>query len=116
MLVAGENRVVVMIGGARYPIRTVEQPSYVQDLAAEMDGALRMLTQQGPLSQSEALVLMGLDYLDSYKKADRNLDNMRSQLSQYLEEATKAAQERDAALREVERLKKKLESVSGAKG
>jgi cell division protein ZapA len=103
---AGSNRVVVMIGGVRYPIKTLEEPGYVQLLAAEMDEALRVIMQQGNLSQGEALVLLGLEYLDSYKKADRNLDNIRSQLSQYLEDAHKARAERDEALRALERAKK----------
>ncbi len=103
---AGTNRVVVMIGGVRYPIRTLEEPGYVQRLAGEMDEALRVIMRQGSLSQSEALVLLCLEYLDSYKKTDRNLDNIRGQLSQYLEDAQRAKAERDEALRALERAKR----------
>ncbi len=101
------NRVVITINGVRYPIRSMEEPAYVHKLAEEMDAALRELTQQGNLSLSEALVLLGLEYLDNYHKAEQNLDNMRSQLSEYLEDAAKARLERDEARREVERLWKK---------
>ena len=102
------NRVVITINGARYPIRSMEEPAYVHKLAEEMNASLHTLIHQGNLSLSEALVLMSLEYLDSYRKAERNLDNMRSQLTEYLEDAAKARLERDEARREVERLERKL--------
>ncbi len=108
------NRVVITINGVRYPIRSMEEPAYVHKLAEEMDAALRELTQQGNLSLSEALVLLGLEYLDNYHKAEQNLDNMRSQLSEYLEDAAKARLERDEARREVERLERLLKNREAA--
>ncbi|MDR2908328.1 MAG: cell division protein ZapA [Oscillospiraceae bacterium] len=103
------NRVVVLINGVRYPIRTVEEPGYVSALAEEMDNALHNLISKGALSLNEALVLISLEYLDSYKKSDRNLDNMRSQLAEYMEDAASARQELNDAKKEIERLKRKLE-------
>ena len=108
------NRVVITINGVRYPIRSMEEPSYVHKLAEEMDASLHTLTHQGNLSLSEALVLLSLEYLDSYRKAERNLDNMRSQLTEYLEDAAKARLERDEARREVERLERMLKGKEPA--
>ena len=105
-----ENRVVVMINGVRYPIRTVEDPRYVTGLAGEMDASVYNLMSQGNLSLNEALVLIGLEYLDAYRKADRNLDNMRSQLAEYMEDAANARQELATAKRELERHKNKKSS------
>ena len=109
------NRVVVLINGVRYPIRTVEDPTYVMGLAEQMDAALYNLMQAGSLSLNEALVLIGLEYLDYYKKSDRNLDNMRSQLAEYMEDAALARQELAAAKKEIERLKRRSPGESRPK-
>lgn len=109
------NRVVVLINGVRYPIRTVEDPSYVTGLAEEMDASLYGLMSQGTLSLNEALVLLSLEYMDSWKKSDRNLDNMRSQLAEYMEDAAAARQELAEAKREIERLKRKISGTGALK-
>ena len=99
------NRVVVIINGVRYPIKTIENPDYVNELAQQMNIAVHNLMLSGSLSLNEALVLIGLEYLDSFKKSNTNLDNMRSQLSEYMEDAALARQELSSLKRELERLK-----------
>ena len=99
------NKVVVMINGVRYPLRTVEEPSYVSALADEMDIALRKVMGEHSLTLSESLVLLGLEYLDSYKKAEGNLDNMRSQVAEYMEAVKRSKQELEQAREEIKRLK-----------
>ena len=83
------NRVVITLGGVRYPLRTIEDPAYVNELAEEMDDKLRKIMGDGNLSMSEALVVICLEYFDAYKKAERNLDNMRLQVAQYMEAVKK---------------------------
>jgi len=100
------NRVVVMINGMRYLIKTVEDPSYVRELAQQMDLAVHNLAISGSLSLNESLVLVGLEYLDCFQKSERNLDNMRSQLSEYMEDAALARQELSALKRELGLFKK----------
>ena len=100
------NKVVIMLNGARYPLRTVEEPSYVNALADEMDIALRKVMGDSNLSLSEALVLLGIEYLDCYKKAERNLDNMRNQVAEYMEAVKSAEQQLEQVKEEVRRLKK----------
>ena len=99
------NRVVIMINGVRYPLRTVEDPAYVTGLAGEMDAALRKVMGEGNLSLSEALIILGLEHLDSYKKAERNLDNMRGQVAEYMEAVKRAEQELHQAKEDLKRLK-----------
>lgn len=102
-----------MINGNRYPIRSVEEPAYVHALAGEIDNQLRLLMGNGNLSLNEALVLMSMDYLDSYKKADRNLDNMRGQLTEYMEDSAKARVELGELRKEIEFLQRKLKNKNG---
>ena len=101
------NKVVIMLGGVRYPLRTVEEPSYVSALADEMDIALRKVMGENSLTLSESLVLLGLEYLDGYKKAERNLDNMRNQVAEYMETVKRSKRELEQAKEEIRRLKAK---------
>jgi len=99
--------VVITLGGVRYPLRTVEDPAYVAELAEEMDSNLRRVMGDGNLSLSEALVVMCMEYFDAHKKAERNLDNMRQQVADYMD-AVKLCDARLArAKEENEKLKKK---------
>ena len=114
------NRVVIMLGGVRYPLRTVEDPAYVSALAGEMDVALRKVMGEGNLSLSEALILLGLEYLDSHKKAEANLDNMRGQVAEYMDAVKRAESELSEAKEAAKRLQKQLagqtEAVKRAEG
>jgi len=97
-----------MINGVRYPLRSVEDPAYVHALASEMDGALRKIMGEANLSFSEALVLLGMEYIDCYKKAEKNLDNMRNQVAEYMEAVKRAGQELGEAKRELGEAKREL--------
>ena len=104
------NRVVITLGGVRYPLRTVEDPAYVAELAEEMDDKLRRVMGDGNLSLSEGLVVMCLEYFDAYKKAERNLDNMRLQVADYMEAVKRAEAQLGDAKEEAKRPKKKKDS------
>ncbi|MCL2857858.1 MAG: cell division protein ZapA [Oscillospiraceae bacterium] len=104
------NRVVITLGGVRYPLRTVEDPAYVGALAEEIDDKLRKVMGDGNLSLSEALVVMCLEYYDANKKAERDLDNMRLQVADYMEAVKKSEAGLSKAKEEVARLKKKKDS------
>ena len=101
------NKVVIIIGGVRYPLRTVEEPAYVHALADEMDVALRKVMGDQNLSMSEALVLLALEYLDGYKKAEQNLDNMRAQVADYMDAVKRAEVSLAQVKDELRQLKKK---------
>ena len=104
------NRVVITLNGARYPLRTIEDPAYVGALAEEMDDKLRRVMGDGNLSMSEGLVVMCLEYFDAHKKAERNLDNMRLQVADYMEAVKRAEAQLSDAKDEIRRLKKKKDS------
>lgn len=51
-------------------------------------------------------------YANAYKKSEESADNMRTQLTDYLEDATLARIELDETKRENERLKRRLEMLA----
>ena len=104
------NRVVITLSGVRYPLRTIEDPAYVNALADEMDNALRKVMGDNNLSLSEALVVLCLQYFDAHKKSERNLDNMRLQVAEYMDAIKRAEAQLNEANNELNKLKKKKDS------
>lgn len=102
------HKMVITINGMKYPITTRENERYVSTLGHEIDKGVRQLMDHAQLSVNEALVLLCLNYLDSYKKSEQAADNLRSQIAEYLEEAAKARAETGEAKKELAQLQKKL--------
>lgn len=105
-----QKKVTITVKGNKYPITTSESPAYVQGLSYEIDKTINQVIEQNEnISLNEALVLMCISYLDAYKKEQRNSDNLRRQVAEYLEDAAKAREEAEEAKREIKRLEKDLE-------
>ena len=104
------NRVRLEICGAGYTLVTGESPEYVQSLGEELQrGINELMEKNSRVSINEALVLCAINYIDGYNKSERSADNMRTQLTEYLEDAAKARMELDDARREIDRLRRELE-------
>ena len=58
---------------------------------------------------TDAYCLALLSYADLYEKSEQNADHIRSQLTEYLEDSTRAKLEIDQYKRENERLKKEID-------
>ena len=84
-------------------------------MAAEIDKMVRQLMDGTHLSMNEALVLISLSYLDAYKKSEESADNLRSQVGEYLEEASKARAETADAQKEIMRLENRLTATEAKK-
>ena len=106
------NKIKIDIAGSRYVINSKEEPEYVQKLAKEIDSNITTLTQNCiSLSLTDALVLTMLNYADNHKKAEHNSDHLRSQISDYLEDAARYRIEVEEAKREIQTLKREIEQL-----
>lgn len=104
------NRVRVEIYNSKYVIATPEEEEYVQKLARDLDEQIRRLMDSSDrVTLNDALVLSALNYVDAFYKSEASADHMRSQLTDYLEEAARAKIELDEARRQIENLKKLIE-------
>lgn len=103
------SRVKIEVCGTRYNIASSEPEAYVKDLGKHLNAQIsEMLANNSTMSVNDALILTLLNYMDSYKKAEANTDHMRSQLTEYLEDAARYRIEADEAKREITRLKQEL--------
>jgi cell division protein ZapA (FtsZ GTPase activity inhibitor) len=103
------SRVQIEVCGAKYNIASSEPEEYVKDLGRQLNAQVsEMLIANTSMSVNEALVLCLLGYMDAYKKSESNTDHMRSQLTEYLEDAARYRIEADEAKREISLLKQEL--------
>ncbi len=106
------NKVKVVICGKDYVLQTEEPPSYVYGLAKILEKKLDAIcTSNSSVSAYSAAIMVALSTLDDLSKSQANLDNIRMQAKEYVDEAGKARIERDAALKDVEILKAKIEQL-----
>ncbi len=105
-----KNKVRVTICGKEYSLLTDEAPSYLTKLAKEVDTKISEMTNSSDsVSTLSAAVLVALDSLDSATKANESIDNIRTQIKDYVDEAGRARMERDEAVKQRDATKKELE-------
>ncbi len=106
------NEVKVVICGKEYKLRTAESPNYVFSLARALEGKITaQMSGNSSTSPYTASIMIALSLLDDLNKANQKLDNIRTQTKEYVNEAGKTRIERDAALKEIEVLKSKIEQL-----
>ena len=95
------NKVRVNIAGTPYAIATTDPEKYILSLAKKLDEDItKLLDDNANLSVTKAAVFCAMDYLDEYRKSTGSAENMRSQIQDYIADATRAKLAEAAALRE----------------
>ena len=103
------NDVKVIICGKEYKLRTAESPNYVFGLARALEARINEHMNAGSgTSPYTAAIMVSLSLLDDLNKANRNVESIRTQTKEYVDEAGKNRIERDSALKEIEALKAKI--------
>lgn len=103
------NRIRIEICGSKYVISSPEAPDYVRSLSAEIEDHVKhILDTNNSATLCDAYLLTLLSYADQYRKSEDSCDNLRSQLTEYLEDATKARIEADEGKQEIEKLKRDI--------
>lgn len=106
------SRVKVVLCGKEYVLQTEEAPSYVYHLAKTLEKRISDITEKSPrISAHSAVMMVALSTMDELTKANTGVEVIRSQVKEYVDEAGKARMERDAALREIDVLKAKIEQL-----
>lgn len=103
------NKVKVTICGKDYSLKTEETASYFIGLAKKVDNTINQMTAQcDSLSVQSAAVLAALSAFDDAQKANESIDNIRTQIKEYVDEACRARAERDEAVKNEEALKARI--------
>ena len=102
-----KNRVAVTIAGQEYTLVGTEDAGYTEKVAAHVDEKVREVMEGARVSLVDGAVLAAVNIADEYFKEVEAAENLRRQLKEYLEEATKLKMERSEAKREIFKLQNK---------
>lgn len=106
------NRVRITICGKTYSLQTEENPAYLTALARELEQRINGFMEHNEnASLTSAAVMVGLSILGDSMKSVSDVDNIRSQIKSYVEEAAAARIESDQLRRELAILKRENESL-----
>lgn len=106
------NKVKVTICGREFSLKTDDSQSYMTGLAKKVDAAIsEMLESSANLPMQSAAILTALSAFDELQKANDSIDNIRSQIKEYVDDAGKARAERDRALKTEKELRAKISSL-----
>lgn len=100
------NKVKLTICGVNYYINTDEGVEYTEELGKKIDERMSQILKSGSfITVTQAAVLTSLELADCLVKCEKDNENFRTQIRDYLEDAGKAKSERDYYKRELERIK-----------
>lgn len=106
------NKVKVTICGREFSLRTDDSQSYMTGLAKKVDTAIaEMMSSSANLNMQSAAILTALSAYDELQKANDSIDNIRSQIKEYVDDAGKARAERDRAVKAESALKAKISNL-----
>ena len=102
------NRIKIILAGKEYTIQTEESGSYVKQLAESLNKKIEEFMQANEsVSMTSARMLVALGLMDDCIKASSDKDNLRKQVIDYLEEATRSRTEITELKKELDALREK---------
>ena len=102
------NKVKVRIYNREYSLQTEETPEYTRSLARKLDEQIsEMLSDKKAPSVVDAALLVALSALDESQKVNDNIDNLRTQIKDYVDDASDARMKAEELARQNKILKEK---------
>lgn len=103
------NKFKVTICGKDYTLTSEDSKEYTQKLAEILDKRIRdMKAKFSSLSITDCAVLTALDFMDELAQSNKNIDNIRSQIKDYVDDANRARTQSNSSQREINSLKEKI--------
>ncbi len=107
-----KKEITVRIFGRDYRLLTDETEEYSRDLAGALNQRFEEITKgKSTLSAQDGAALIALEAFDDLIKTRSNLENIRSQIKVYFDDATNAKTRAEAAEKENAELKAKVEQL-----
>ena len=102
----------VFIMGKEYNLTSEDNKDYTEKLAEALDKRIRsMRARFSSLSVTDCAVLTALDCMDELGQQNRNIDNIRTQIKDYVDDAGRARNQAAAAQREIKILQERIEQL-----
>lgn len=99
----------IKIFNKEYSIQTEETEEYTKQLASTLNQKLSEIVQgMTQMTPVDGAVLVALDCLDRSLKAEINIDKIRGQIKDYVDDAAKSAEKLKEADEEISKLRAKI--------
>lgn len=98
------NKVSVTIGGRDFTLVITDEVGYAQKVANYVDQKVCEIMDESRVSLTDGALLTALNLADDYFKASETAENLRRQLREYLEEASRTKMELSDLKRQLTRL------------
>ena len=102
-----KNKITVNIAGQSYTLVAAEDAAYMEKVASHVDAKVQEVLDESKVSLVDGAILGAPNIADEYFKEVEASENLRRQLKEYLEEATKLKMELSEAKREIFKLQNK---------
>ncbi len=93
------NKVRITICGKEFNLKTDEAPGYFTELAKKVETEIYNMMSESEISLHSAAILVALSAFDECKKSNDSIDNIRTQIKEYVDDACQARLERDEAVK-----------------
>lgn len=111
------NRIKVKIYNREYSLQTEETAEYTTELAKKLDAQIvELMTGKQAVSLVDASVLVALSALDECTKSKDTIDNIRTQIKDYVDDAGEARLKCDELAKENRALKAQIEALKQTQG
>lgn len=106
------NKVRVTICGQEFALKTEESASYFYALAKKVEKTIdEMIAQSDSISVQSAAILAALSAFDEAQRANESIDNIRTQVKEYVDEACAARAEQEDALKKIQTLELRVKEL-----
>lgn len=106
------NKVKVKIYNREYALQTDETAEYTKALAKRLDAHIsEMMSGKTAASLVDACVLIAMSSFDECQKANDNIDNIRKQIKDYVDDAGEARLKCDELQKENRALRAKIDEL-----
>lgn len=101
-----KNRVRLKIADCDISVVSEDDEEYIRAIGSHVDERIQNLIDNSPvMSTTHAAIFAALDFCDELSKEKAISDHLRSQIKEYSDEAAKARQREEEALRQLKALK-----------
>ena len=101
-----KHRITVTIGNRDYVLIAQEEEAYVRKVASHVEEKMQELMDTSRLSVTDSAIMAAVNIADDYFKMAETSESLRSQLKEYLEEASKMKLELSETKRALAKLQK----------
>lgn len=104
-----KKKIQITVAGSQFTVVSAEDEGYTAGIAGNVDNSIIEMCRNGRVSVTAAAILTAVNYCDDLNKANRDIEELKKQLQEYLQKLTEENNKKEELLKEIARLKEDVE-------